>query len=307
MTTVMTTNGGMTTISQIRSDTMKAVAHATELGDTFSRDLAIASGLVALREAFVPEVVGKIASLAGTALGFRHDLEPRGQKYDPAIIRDCAIEALLRGLSLTGNQFNIIAGRCYVTREGYSSLLANYPGLTDLEIEIGLPEDAKAWGKQEMVFVTAAARCKVNGRPVSVECRKSQGFDGRLAVKTFSGEVDNAKGKAQRRLLKLLYERITGSVIDEPEDGVASASTVTVVEPTKLESQPAVADPWAVEYGRLTSPRAQDAWQHLLHVTTVEEISVAEGYFGKLEATGPEKQSLKRFAEHRRDVLKGVA
>lgn len=245
MTNALSIPSAMQTIATVRKDTLSAVQAAQAAGDTVLRDLTIAYGLKAMREAMTPEAVGVIAGLGGTALGWRHDMESKGGSYPPDVIRDCAIEALLRGLSLTGNNWNIIAARCYVTREGYSALLANYPGLTDLEIEIGLPEDGRPWGKQEMVFVTAAARCKVNGKPVSVECRKSDGFDGRLAVKTFSGEIDNAKGKAQRRLLKLLYERITGSTIDEPDDGVATAGHVTVVDPDAWKA------PWQEEWRRL--------------------------------------------------------
>lgn len=245
MTNALSIPSAMQTLATVRKDTLSAVQAAQAAGDTVLRDLTIAYGLKAMREAMTPEAVGVIAGLGGTSLGWRHDLESKGGSYPPDVIRDCAIEALLRGLSLTGNNWNIIAARCYVTREGYSALLANYPGLMDLEIEIGLPEDGRPWGKQEMVFVTAAARCKVQGKPVSVECRKSEGFDGRLAVKTFSGEIDNAKGKAQRRLLKLLYERITGSTIDEPDDGVATAGHVTVVDPDAWKA------PWQEEWRRL--------------------------------------------------------
>lgn len=39
------------------------------------------------------------------------------------------IEAILRGLTTTGNEFNIIAGRFYATKEGFGRLLANIPGL----------------------------------------------------------------------------------------------------------------------------------------------------------------------------------
>lgn len=297
----LTIPDGMRRVADIRQQTLATVQQAQASGDLMMRDLAIAYGLEAMRAAFTPEVVNVIANLGGTALGFRHDLETRGQKYSPEIVRDCAIEALMRGVSLTGNQFNIIAARCYITREGYQSLLASYPGLTDLEIEVGLPEDGKPWGKQEMVFVTAAARCKVAGRPVSVECRKSSGFDGRLAVKTFSGEVDNAKGKAQRRLLKLLYERITGSVIAEPDDGVEQAGSVIAIE--QHDTPAPATDAWAAEADRIKSPRAQDAWAALVQAANVERIDAIMDGVKKIDATGKEKDALARFATHRLQEL----
>lgn len=290
---------GMRRVADIRKQTLATVQQAQASGDLMMRDLAIAYGLEAMRAAFTAEVVAVIANLGGTALGFRHDLETRGQKYSPEIVRDCAIEALMRGVSLTGNQFNIIAARCYITREGYQSLLASYPGLTDLEIEVGLPEDGKPWGKQEMVFVTAAARCNVAGRAVSVECRKSEGFDGRLAVKTFSGEVDNAKGKAQRRLLKLLYERITGSVIAEPDDGVEQAGSVIAIE---RHESPA-SDVWAAEAGRIEAPRAKDAWAALVQAANPKRIDEIMEGVKKIDATARDRESLERFAMHRLEEL----
>lgn len=305
MTTAMATHepqarglaipASMSRVAEIRQQTLATVQQSQASGDTMMRDLAIAYGLEAMRAAFSPEVVAVVANLGGTALGFRHDLENKGQKYSPDIVRDCAIEALMRGVSLTGNQFNIIAARCYITREGYQSLLASYPGLTDLEIEVGLPEDGRPWGKQEMVFVTAAARCKLNGKAVSVECRKSAGFDGRLAVKTFSGEVDNAKGKAQRRLLKLLYERITGSVIAEPDDGVEQAGSVIAIE----QHDTPASDVWAAEAARIESPRARDAWAALVQAATPKRIDEIMAGVKKIDATGKDKDALTRFADHR--------
>lgn len=290
---------GMRRVADIRQQTLATVQQAQASGDLMMRDLAIAYGLEAMRAAFSPEVVAVIANLGGTALGFRHDLETRGQKYSPEIVRDCAIEALMRGVSLTGNQFNIIAARCYLTREGYQSLLASYPGLTDLEIEVGLPEDGKPWGKQEMVFVTAAARCKVAGRVVSVECRKSEGFDGRLAVKTFSGEVDNAKGKAQRRLLKLLYERITGSVIAEPDDGVEQAGSVIAIEQHADNG----VDIWAAEAEAIATDEGKQAWEALVQAATADRVKEIRAKIASRVKDARDRGSLDRFAVHRLEVI----
>jgi len=291
----------MSKVAEIIVQTRATVRQAQSSGDVMLADLAIAYGLQALRDAFTPEIVAFISALGGTSLGWRHDLEERGQKYSPEIIRDCAIEASLRGLRFTGNQFNILAGRCYTTREGYAWLMSGYPGVTDLEIEVGLPHDAIPWGKQQMVFITAAAKCKYKGAVVSVECRKSDGFDGRLAVKAFSGDVDNAKGKAQRRLLKLLYERITGSVIAEPDDGVEQAGSVIAIE--QHDTPAPATDTWAAEADRIQSPRAQDAWAALVQAANAERIDAIMDGVKKIDATGKEKDALARFATHRLQEL----
>lgn len=302
MTTELAVKESMKTVADIRQQTLASMHQAMESADTFSRDLALAFGLQALRKAFTPEVVGVIAGLGGTPLGWQHDKNREGSGYSPDVIRDCAIEALLRGVSLTGNQFNIMSGRCYITREGYTALLAGYPGLTDLDVQIGLPEDARAFGKQEMVFVSAFARCKVNGKQVSVEARKTPGFDGRLAVKVYQGEIDAAKGKADRRIKQRLYERITGSSFSEPDDGVAIAAEVieaVAVDPVAITQQPATGDWIAREKAGIKSPRALDAWVALEKADTAARIDAIMKGVRQIEATGADKASLERFAEHR--------
>jgi len=302
MTTELAVKESMKTVADIRQQTLASMHQAMESADTFSRDLALAFGLQALRKAFTPEVVGVIAGLGGTPLGWQHDKNREGSGYSPDVIRDCAIEALLRGVSLTGNQFNIMSGRCYITREGYTALLAGYPGLTDLDVQIGLPEDARAFGKQEMVFVSAFARCKVNGKQVSVEARKTPGFDGRLAVKVYQGEIDAAKGKADRRIKQRLYERITGSSFSEPDDGVAIAAEVieaVAVDPVAITQQPAAVGHWESERRRIEAPRLHGAWEKLQQAKTVSEIDDICSHLKRVDATEKDKDIVRRFAEHR--------
>jgi hypothetical protein len=310
-TALTTTRERFAIVSQVVQETASERQHAISIGDKFTEALVVADGLRRLREGFSDEVIASISALSGTSLGFRHDMEGRGSgNYPPTVIRDCAIEALVRGLSLTGNQFNIIAARCYVTREGYSALLAGYPGLTNLEVEIGLPEDGKPFGKQELVYVTAAAKCKLNGNPVSVECRKTDDFDGRLAVKTFAGEIDNAKGKATRRVLKLLYERITGSVIDEPDDGVETAGKVQVIEQPAKPAATAITETtieqWSKERAALTTDEARQYWDDMSESMQVAGLQQIAEDLAKRKLATKDRESLRRWFTHRKQQLAGV-
>jgi len=288
----------MEAVGKVRESAMSLVKKSIASGDKFTRDLAIAYGLTALRKAFTPQVVGLIAGLGGTAIGWRHDKETRGETYSPDVIRDCAIEALLRGVSLTGNEFNILAGRCYITREGYEVLLSSYPGLTDLECFLGIPEDARGWGNQEMVFITAMARCKVNGKPIVVECRKGPSFDGRIAVKSYKGEFDQAKGKAKRRLMKLLYERITGSSFSEPADETAIAGDIIEVEASEPQKKLTSVVDWEQEKSLLKSPRAIDCWHVLEKCDSVERLNTIMKQAAKEDMAGPCRDKVNRFAEY---------
>lgn len=65
-------------------------------------------------------------NLSGSKIGFRTDKDdktkyPKG--YPIEIVKDCLIEAVLMGLQPVNNMFNIIAGNCYVTKEGFGHLL----------------------------------------------------------------------------------------------------------------------------------------------------------------------------------------
>ena len=48
-------------------------------------------------------------------------------------------ETVLRGVRIVGNEFNIISGRPYITKEGFSRLVREWPGLTELRLMPGVP------------------------------------------------------------------------------------------------------------------------------------------------------------------------
>ena len=76
-----------------------------------------------MREYFMP--------LMNKRIGFMTDLPSKKNpsSYSVAEVRTCIIDALMKGLNPTGNQFNIIAGNMYPTKEGYHYLLQNIEGL----------------------------------------------------------------------------------------------------------------------------------------------------------------------------------
>lgn len=94
----------------------RAVGVVTSLRQILTDDI--------MRAVFMP--------LANTSIGFLTDQDPNKNNkrtglpntpYSVGVVRDCLIDAVMKGLLPTGNQFNIIAGRQYTTNEGYSYLL----------------------------------------------------------------------------------------------------------------------------------------------------------------------------------------
>jgi hypothetical protein len=194
--------------------------------------VVLAKGMRDLREAMSEKLVKYVfMPMQGTKLGFRTDKDKDGG-YPWDIVRDCAMEAMLRGLRPIGNEFNIIGGNCYTTLEGFDRKLAEFPGLTDLELTPGVPvlKDGGA-------LVPYEASWKVNGKPDSLECTQTTSTDGvitdrRIPVRVNSGQiVDAILGKAKRKMLARIYERISG--IKTPDGDVID----TVGEAVEVDTQ----------------------------------------------------------------------
>lgn len=109
---------------------------------------------------------------------------------------------------MVGNCWNIIAGNAYVTKEGLTYLLKSMTDLTDLRISIGVPRVPKT-REAEGTLVPVAASWKFQGRSDAIE-------ETLIPVRVNSGAgVDNIKGKAERKLRKMVYDRVTGSALSD--------------------------------------------------------------------------------------------
>lgn len=182
--------------------------------------IAMAQGIQIMRQALTIEVVERLLMpLQGSPLGFRTDKDT-GQGYDPATVRDCAIEAMIRGFNVVGNEFNIIAGRAYFTREGLDRKVAEFPGVTDFEFDIGVPHAASDKGS----LVPCRAKWKLNDIPGEIICELSKDADGnvidrRIPVRVNGGMgADAVLGKAKRKLFARVLERFLGKKL-APQDG----------------------------------------------------------------------------------------
>jgi hypothetical protein len=170
--------------------------------------------LTALRNAIEP-LMPKIMPLAGSPLGFLTDKDTKGGYKAPEIV-DAIAEAMLRGLRATGNEFNIIKGKCYAAKNGLARLVKQHPGLTDLKMTFGVPKNLD---KGNMI-VRCHGEWKIEGAPDSL--------DTEIAVSVFEGNRDAAIGKATRKLLKQIYDRISGGTFTTPEGEVGDMDIIDV-------------------------------------------------------------------------------
>lgn len=179
--------------------------------EPFEQAMMQVAGIRAFREALDP-FMSSVMELMGTENGFLTDRD-RSDKgpYDSRTVREVVITALQRGLKLIGNEFNIISGRCYTTKEGYRSLVRNFDGLSGLREIYGVPKVAGQGG----AIVPCEAHWSLNGGKDSLKAD--------IAVRLAGGQgADAAVGKAVRKLLARVYARLTGSefTADDAQDDV---------------------------------------------------------------------------------------
>jgi hypothetical protein len=136
------------------------------------------------------------------------------------VVRDVLIEAVSYGVQPAGNQFNIIAGRCYITKEGYTYLLNQ----TKKEWDVVPKSPPRIQGESALVIMDMKYRDAGTEKWTSLDP-----FEVPVKVNKMMG-VDAVIGKATRKASKRLYEKITGRVT--PEGDVEDVD-VTVVESTQ--------------------------------------------------------------------------
>lgn len=200
----------------------------------FERALSMSALIKHIRAELTDAVMAEnIMPLMNTRLGFRTDRDPNqidkktGRPYVPYpidVARECLIVAVLLGVCPIGNEFNIIAGNCYITKEGFSRLLKELPGLTDLKPCLGVPRNASGGA-----IVDASATWKVDGKSDSIERQIP------VKVNDFMG-IDGVLGKATRKLYCAIYNQITGS---ELSDGDVGDEVPMAVLPGGAKSLPA--------------------------------------------------------------------
>lgn len=176
--------------------------------------IVLAGGMKAMRAALTEDVVKQLfMPLQGTSLGFRTDND-KGGGYDWVTVRDCVIESMVRGFQVVGNEFNIISGRAYFTREGFERRVTEWPGLSALELSPGVPHTVADKG----ALVPYRARWLLNGKPMELvrdlvkDPTTGEVRDQRIPVRLNSGMgPDGALGKARRKMLAAILDRLTGA------------------------------------------------------------------------------------------------
>jgi len=260
----------MARLDQIAND----CALVTTTGSPFSQAISMAGAMQEIRASLTDEVMQKaIMPLMNSKLGFRTDKDPnrpawnkRTQKmeapesYKIATVRECLIEATLRGLPPVGNCWNIIASQSYTTKEGLWFLIGKkVPGLTDFKVCVGVPKMIHAAGdarnaaddEAKGALVACYATWKMHG----VVDRTDRDIP--IRVNAMMGS-DAIMGKAERKILAAAYAQITGTVLGEGDVSEGDAELRNVTPQAAEVPQIEVGNPFK-EPARRGRPKAEVA------------------------------------------------
>lgn len=236
--------------------------------------IKLAGGVRAMRLALSDKVVEELfMPLQGTPLGFRTDKDTE-RGYPVGAVKECVIEALIRGFQVVGNEFNIIAGRAYFTKEGFERKVRQFPGLTNLDLRPGVPTQ-----KEGGALVPYRATWLLQGKPMELVrdlVKNDRGElvgDERIPIRVNGGMgADAILGKAKRKILAQIFELISGTTIPDgdvidvvgevvgtPPRSAAAEATEDLIEKHKAKvaakkngekaTSPANADPAADKDG----------------------------------------------------------
>jgi hypothetical protein len=238
---------------------------ATELfksSGSFESELAVAKAVSDLRVALTAEMMQPVMALMNTDLGFRTDRDPKvtprdkeGNPMTPyavEVVRECFIESKLRGFHTVGNEWNIIASRFYACKNGFRRKVVTWNGVTDFKDSYDVPRTVGDKG--------AVVKCEATWRKDGIADSLEREFPIRV---NFGMGADAILGKAQRKLLAAVHDRLSGIITPEGDVGedLEVQSAPAKPSPKFAEAKAEVRPPMANAEPVAAAPEAKSAEQ----------------------------------------------
>ena len=215
----------------IADATIEALDKAAEAGllaqnqaSQFRRMAMVAGSIKTLRNILTPEVMRPIMELQNNPIGFLTDNQGG---YNIDTVRDCLIEATLSGVFPVGNEFNIISGRCYITKAGFFHKLKDFPNFTWIETPDVPQLNRENTGAMVKVHLEWTLNKNKFERTLNLAIRVNRGMG-----------PDAIIGKAIRKARAWLWTTITGQEVPEGESSDAVVIDAEVVKGSPFESKP---------------------------------------------------------------------
>jgi hypothetical protein len=220
------------------ANNLRGTALYQHVGD-FSRALTLANAIQQLRFALTPAIMGQVMALQGSKLGFKTDKDKDGG-YSMEVVRDCMIEATLLGAYPVNNEFNIISGTAYLAKNYFvRKVMREFPEASEVDLRLSVPVYTQAGNalvaaycdvtidgqKRHFERVEIKERVEKTGADGKVVMEEKTVFDGRIPVRVNAGmQVDAIHGKATRKMLAWVFEKLTGVNLDAATADIEEAS-----------------------------------------------------------------------------------
>lgn len=177
----------------------------------FARAVGMARAVDRLSNMLNEDAMSLLMPLMNTRLGFRCDKPnwKNTQPYTPAEVKACMIEALIRGAFLTGNEFNIIAGNCYFTKEYFWRKINEHPDVVEFSPVPGLPRYIGSVGGEAEDKLGAVVPYKVTYRMKGENTSRVLEREIPIRVNKTMG-ADAIIGKADRKMWATVWNAISG-------------------------------------------------------------------------------------------------
>lgn len=212
---------------EISTQIEKAVAELQTAGYTgFALSLAKAKVVEMISSALTGEVMKPIMAMQNKGYGFKTDCKT-GDNYKVEVVRDCMIEATLKGVEVTGNQFNIIGGNCYITKNGCTHILHKRGIQHEVSFLLSKEENGVT------VIPTTISWIK-DGKPFSKTIE--------FPVKVYKGVTteEAIRGKAERKIKSWLVEHLTGIIVGDGDvDRTVDGGYAEEVKENEIKTEPA--------------------------------------------------------------------
>lgn len=211
----MQTDNKFLSVSKVIDSEISTVLSSNVNG--FQKAYVMSSAIDIIKAQLSDEYMKPIMALQGSSLGFKTDQDTikekvnnkwvtkKGEGYPMEIVRECLIEAIFLGLEVTGNQFNIIGGNTYPTREGFGALLDKMPNLKKNFEYKNIQQPAG----QKVAYVTVNITWQIEG-----ESAKKQTIEFPIKSNEYTS-YDALIGKAERKAKRWLFNTIKGTDISD--------------------------------------------------------------------------------------------
>ena len=99
----------------------------------YEKSIAYGHYLTEIKNQIKEKPLEIIKSLMNTGIGFKTDRpnDKCREVYSDEIIKNCVVQAIMHGLRIHGNEFNILGGNFYATKEGLDRIVHNNPLLEE--------------------------------------------------------------------------------------------------------------------------------------------------------------------------------